>query len=270
MKFTEQHNFITQSLNVEKKLFKTTSKYQKIEVYKSKELGNILVLDDTAMLSEYDEFIYHEMLSHVPLQTHKNPKKVLIIGGGDGGLAREVLKYPDIQVDMVEIDKEVVEVCKKYFPDIADWENPRLNLLIEDGIEFVKNCREKSYDIVLVDSTDEKEQASVLFSEEFYNHVYRVLKDNGVLSLQGSSYFVALKEHKRILKRLKMFPILMPYRYEMLVYPGIVWNFILASKKYNPLKATTSKINGLRYYNKEIHQASFALPEFIKRELDEL
>jgi spermidine synthase len=270
MKFTEQHNFITQSLKVEKKLFETKSKYQKIEVYKSKELGNILALDETAMLSDYDEFIYHEMLSHVPLLTHKNPKNVLIIGGGDGGVAREVLKHPNIHVDMVEIDSEVVEVCKKYFPDMGDWKNPRLNLLIEDGIEFVKSTKDKSYDVVLVDSTDEKEQASVLFSKEFYNHVYRILKDDGVLSLQGSSYFVALDEHKRILKRLNKFPILMPYRYEMLVYPGIIWNFILASKKHHPLKAEISKIDGLKYYNKEIHYASFALPEYLKRELDGL
>ncbi|HIP59747.1 MAG TPA: polyamine aminopropyltransferase [Campylobacterales bacterium] len=269
MYFTEEHGFIKQSLKIEKKLYEIKSRYQHIEVYKSKELGNILVIDKNAMLSQYDEFIYHEMLSHVPICTHPNPKKVLIIGGGDGGTAREVLRHPTLEVDMVEIDEEVIEVCKNYFPDIGDWDNPRLNLIVGNGVEFIKNAKEKSYDIILVDSTDDKDQASGLFKPEFYTACSNVLKDDGMIAVQGSSYFVALDEHKEILKKLgKEFDIVMPYRYEMLTYPGVIWNFILASKKYHPLRDTRhNDIKNLKYYNEDIHKASFALPEYIKNVL---
>jgi len=269
MYFTEEHGFIKQSLKIEEKIYETQSKYQHIEVYKSQELGNILVIDGNAMLSQYDEFIYHEMLSHVPVCTHPNPKKVLIIGGGDGGTAREVLKHPSLEVDMVEIDEDVIEVCKNYFPDIGDWDNPRLNLIVGDGVEFIKKACDKSYDIIFVDSTDDKDQASGLFKSEFYTECCRVLKDDGMISVQGSSYFVALDEHKEVLKKLKKeFAIVMPYRYEMLTYPGVIWNFILASKVYHPLSdARISDIKNLKYYNEEMHKASFALPEYLKNVL---
>ena len=270
MYFTEEHDFIKQSLKIEEKLFETKSKYQDIEVYKSKALGNILVIDDNTMLSQKDEFIYHEMLSHVPIYTHLEPKKVLIIGGGDGGTAREVLKHPTLEVDMVEIDAKVIDICKKYFPDVGDWDNPRLNLIIADGIEFMNHATDKSYDIILIDSTDDKDQASGLFKLEFYAECYRVLKDDGLMAVQGSSYFVAMDEHKAILRKLKKeFDIVMPYRYEMLTYPGVLWNFILASKKYHPIKDMRSNnIKNLKYYNENIHKAAFVLPNYIKDALN--
>jgi spermidine synthase len=144
-----------------------------------------------------------------------------------------------------------------------------LTLTIGDGAEFIKNAKDESYDIIFVDSTDDKDQASVLFKPEFYAEANRVLKDDGIMAVQGSSYFVALKEHKEILKKLaKEFSIVMPYRYEMHTYPGVVWNFILASKKYHPLKdVRVNDIKNLKYYNEEIHKASFALPEYLKNEL---
>jgi spermidine synthase len=272
MYFEEEHGFIKQSLKVEEKIFESRSDYQNIEVYKSKELGNILVLDKNAMMSEKDEFIYHEMLSHVPICTHREPKKVLIIGGGDGGTAREVLRHPDLEVDMVEIDREVVEVSKKFFPDNGDWDNERLNLVIADGVKFIAEAEDKSYDIILVDSTDDKNQASGLFESAFYAQANRVLKDDGLIAVQGSSYFVDIEQHKSILKRMgSLFGIVMPYRYEMLTYPGVVWNFILASKKYHPtadiILQRADLIEGLNYYNSDIHRASFAVPAYIKKEL---
>jgi spermidine synthase len=268
--FKEKHAFIENALKVKEKIFETQSRYQKIEVYKTDDLGNLMVIDDTAMLSDKDESTYHEMIVHVPLSTHKNPKKVLIIGGGDGGSAREVLKYRDIEVDMVDIDKEVVTVSKEYFPTLGDWDNPRLNLFIDDGVQFVKDTKDKSYDIVLVDSTDDKDHASVLFSKKFYKDIYRILKDDGLVSIQGSSWFVDITEHKKLLKRLGIFRFVMPYRYEMLTYPGVNWNFIIGSKKYHPLK--DYKINNFKfnYYNEDIHKASFALPTYIKKELEGL
>jgi len=212
------------------------------------------------------------MLSHVPICTHREPKKVLIIGGGDGGTAREVLRHPDLEVDMVEIDKEVVEVSKKFFLNNGDWENERLNLVIADGVEFIANAEDKSYDIILVDSTDDKNQASGLYKPAFYAQANRVLKDDGLIAVQGSSYFVDIEQHKSILKRMgSLFSIVMPYRYEMLTYPGVVWNFIIASKKYHPtadiILQRADLIEGLKYYNSDIQRASFAVPTQIKKEL---
>jgi len=154
MYFEEEQGFLKQSLKIEEKLFETKSKYQTIEVYESRDLGKILVLDGNAMFSEKDEFIYHEMLAHVPICTHREPKDVLIIGGGDGGTAREVLRHTDLKVDLVEIDEEVIAVSKKYFPHMGDWENSRLNVVVESGMEFIAKAADASYDIVLVDATD--------------------------------------------------------------------------------------------------------------------
>ncbi len=273
MYFEEEHGFIKHSLLVEDKIFETESKYQTIEVYKSKDLGNILVLDGNAMMSQKDEFIYHEMLAHVPICTHKEPSKVLIIGGGDGGTAREVLRHRDIEVDLVEIDKEVIEVSKKYFLGIEEvYKNPRLNLTIGNGIDFIAKAEDKSYDIILVDSTDAKDHSTALFDALFYAQVNRVLKDDGLISVQGSSYFVDIDEHKKIVKKLgSLFGIVMPYRYEMITYPGVIWSFVLASKKYHPtadiILQRADLIDGLKYYNSDIQRASFILPTYIKKEL---
>ncbi len=272
MYFEEKQGFLKQSIKVEEKIYEIKSKYQKIEVYKSEELGNILVLDDNAMFSEKDEFIYHEMLSHVPMCTHVDPKNILIIGGGDGGVAREVLRHEGVKVDLVEIDEEVVNVCKKYFPSIGNWDNERLNLFIKNGMEFISGADDKSYDIVLVDSTDPSDLSSELFDATFYAQVNRVLKDDGLMALQGGSCWMDLQTHKKLLQTAaKPFGIAMPYRYEMYSYPGVNWNFILSSKKYHP----TADINlqradlleGNRYYTSDIHKASFVLPKYIKKEL---
>ncbi len=270
--FEEKHNFIKHGLKVKEKLCQIQSKYQKIEIYKTVGLGNLLVIDDTVMLSEKDEFIYHEMISHVPLLSHKNPKKVLVIGGGDGGTAREILKYQSIRVDMVEIDQEVIKVSKEFLPNIGDWDNPSLNLIIDDGAEFIKNCEDKMYDVVLVDSTDDKDHASPLFKKAFYKEVYRVLKDDGLVNIQGSSWFIDMHQHKSLLEKLgESFEVVMPYRYEMLSYPGVNWNFILASKKYHPLVNIREVENiKYRYYNAEIHKASFVMPEYAKKGLEGL
>ncbi len=273
MYFEEEQGFIKQSLKVEEKIFETKSKYQKIEVYKSTDLGNILVLDGNAMMSQKDEFIYHEMLAHVPICTHREPSKVLIIGGGDGGTAREVLRHSDISVDLVEIDQEVIDVSKKYFLGIDEvYKNPRLNLTIGDGVDFIANAEDKSYDIILVDSTDAKDYAQGLFSPAFYAQANRVLKDDGLIAVQGSSWFVEMDEHKEILKKMgSLFGIVMPYRYEMISYPGVNWNFILASKKYHPtadiILQRADLIEGLKYYNSDIQRASFAVPTYVKKEL---
>jgi len=276
MWFEEIHNdFFKQGIKVEEKLAEVQSKYQKIEVYRSKEFGNVLVIDGHGMLCDKDEFIYHEMMAHVAMCTHKEPKKVLVIGGGDGGVAKEVLRHPDVEVDMVEIDEEVVNISKKYFPNIGDWDNPRLNLTIGDGIEFVKTCEPKTYDIILVDSTDPEGPAEGLFNRNFYANVFRALKDDGLVVAQGESWWIDMPLHKEIMQVMgEFFKIVMPYRFEMYMYPGCNWNFILASKLYHPtadiILQRADLLDGLRYYNSDIHKASFVLPTYVKKELGDL
>jgi len=272
MYFEEEQGFLKQSLKVEKKLFETQSKYQKIEVYESAELGKMLVLDGNAMFCEKDEFIYHEMLAHVPMCTHRDPKKVLIIGGGDGGTAREVLRHEDVTVDLVEIDEEVINVSKEYFPQVGDWDNTRLNVVIESGMEYIAKAEDQSYDIVLVDATDPGSISNELFEATFYAQVNRVLKQDGLVAVQGGSYWMDLEGHKRILETVgHPFWIAMPYRYEMYSYPGTNWNFILASKKYHPtadiVLQRADLLEGVQYYTSDIQRASFTVPRNIKKAL---
>lgn len=211
MYFEEEQGFLKQSLKIEEKLFETKSQYQTIEVYESRDLGKILVLDGNAMFSEKDEFIYHEMLAHVPICTHREPKDVLIIGGGDGGTAREVLRHTDLKVDLVEIDEEVITVSKKYFPQVGDWENSRLNVVVESGMEFIAKAADASYDIVLVDATDPGSIANELFEAPFYAQVNRVLREDGLVAVQGGSWWMDLEGHKRILETVgRPFGIAMP------------------------------------------------------------
>ncbi len=276
MWFEEIHkDFFKQGIKVEKKLFETKSKYQHIEVYESKEFGKMLIIDGHGMLCEKDEFIYHEMMAHVPACTHKEPKRALVIGGGDGGVAKELLRHSQIQVDMVEIDEEVVKVSQEFFPEIGDWDNPRLNLMIHDGIEYVKNVPAATYDLVLVDSTDPEGPAEGLFDRNFYAHVFKILKDDGIVVAQGESWWIDMPLHKQIMGVIgEFFKIVMPYRFEMYMYPGCNWNFVLGSKLYHPtadmILQRADLIDGLRYYNADIHKASFILPNYVKQELGEL
>ncbi len=276
MWFEEIHkDFFKQGIKVDKKLFETKSEYQHIEVYQSEEFGKVLVIDGHGMLCDKDEFIYHEMMAHVPACTHKEPKRALVIGGGDGGVAKELLRHPGIQVDMVEIDEEVVKVSQQFFPQIGDWDNPRLNLMIDDGIEYVKNIPAATYDLVLVDSTDPEGPAEGLFDRNFYAHVFKILKDDGIVVAQGESWWIDMPLHKQIMGVVgEFFKIVMPYRFEMYMYPGCNWNFVLGSKLYHPtadmILQRADLMDGLRYYNADIHKASFVLPNYVKQELGEL
>jgi len=272
MYFEEEQGFMKQSLKVEEKIFETKSQFQNIEVYKSTDLGNILVLDGNAMFSEKDEFIYHEMLAHVPMCTHRDPKNILIIGGGDGATAREVLRHEGVKVDLVEIDEAVVNTSKKYFPNLGAWENERLNLTIESGMDFISKAADESYDVILVDVTDPSDLSSELYDATFYAQANRVLKADGLIAVQGGSYWMDLENHKKILETVgRPFGIAMPYRYEMHTYPGTNWNFILASKKYHPtadiVLQRADLLEGHNYYTCDIHRAAFTVPKYIKKEL---
>ena len=259
-----------------KVLFSDKSDYQYIDVVETKGHGRMLLNDGIVMLSEKDEFIYHEMMAHVPLFSHPRPTKVLIIGGGDGGVAREVLRHESVsQCVLVEIDKMVVDVSKKYFPKISgSFENPKLQLKIQDGLQFVKEYikeTDEKFDVVLVDSTDPFGPAKDLFSALFYKDLHYLLSDTGLLVVQAESPFFEIATQKFILQSLKsVFPLTALYNYSNTVYPGGLWSFAFASKKYHPLKdfqkeKVTKYDWNLSYYNADIHRAAFAQPEFMKQ-----
>ena len=257
-----------------KVLFSGKSDYQYIDVVETQGHGRMLLNDGIVMMSERDEFVYHEMMAHVPLFVHPHPKKVLIIGGGDGGVAREVLRHKSItHCVLVEIDQMVVDVSKKYFPNVAcSFESPKLELKIQDGVEYVKETNQK-FDVVLVDSTDPLGPAKPLFSEKFYKNVFHILEEDGLLVVQSESPFFEIPTQKFILQSLKsVFPLTALYNYSNTVYPGGLWSFAFASRKYHPIKDFQEKKARqadwkFSYYNKDIHKAAFAQPEFVKKEL---
>lgn len=259
----------------EKKLYSKQSSFQKVDIVKGSYYGTMLFNDNVAMVSTKDEFIYHDMISHVPLFLHPNPKKVLIIGGGDGGTAREVLRHSCVELcDMVEIDEAVVEACKKHLPQTsAALDNKKLNLHIKDGIKFIKTCKQ-IYDVILVDSTDPVGAASPLFNSDFYSKVFSCLSEDGIVVAQGESPFYYFDMQKKLCQIIsQFFSITGVYNYaNSTYYPGGAWSFVLGSKTLHPIKDLDSnrvKNSGLKfgYYNAELHKAAFMLPEFQKQAL---
>ncbi|MCC5919896.1 MAG: polyamine aminopropyltransferase [Cyclobacteriaceae bacterium] len=280
--FTERNNDIALSLRHSgEKLYEAQSEFQKVEVYKTNAYGNMLTLDGMVMTTEQDEYGYHEMISHVPVLSHPNPKRALVIGGGDGGTARELLKHTEIEeVVMVEIDDKVIEASKQFLPGIASaFGHPKLNLKIEDGIKYVKDSADASFDIVLVDSTDPVGPGEGLFTEEFYREVYRILTPNGIMVTQSESprfnqkVFVEIHEcYKGIYGKDNVHT----YLFYVPTYPTGMWSFSYCAKgdthpiaTYQKERATTfMKNEKLQYYNEEVHRSAFALPNFVKNLLN--
>lgn len=268
--YTEKHTKNSGiTIKVNDCLFKARSKYQDIAILDSPEYGKILILDGLVMLTERDEFTYHEMISHVPLLSHPNPKKVLIIGGGDGGTVRETLKHSCVsQIDLVEIDEMVVEKCKEYFPTVSSgFSSSRVSIHIADGIEFVRNCHTK-YDIIIIDSSDPIGPGEGLFNLDFYQNIYCLLSNNGIMSAQTESPYIdkmvipIYKNLNKVFSRCSMYLAHIP------TYPSGCWSFALCSKQSKILEHIDieryKKLEPVpKYYNPEIHQASFCLPNFI-------
>ncbi len=248
------------------------SKFQRIDIFESSELGKIFALDGVTMLNERWEFTYHEMIAHVPMFSHENPKDVLVIGGGDGGTVREVLKHPSVErVDLVEIDPDVVEICKKYLPSTASKLNDaKVSIYNEDGKNFVMR-KHLEYDVIIVDSTDPyKGAGKSLFTENFYAACRDALKENGVFSAEAENPVYDGKEMERCFEEMKKaFPIVRPYKAFVPMYPSGFWVFAYASKNVEPTiknESRTNQINGtLFYYNPEIHSSAFVLPTFLKK-----
>ncbi|WP_422443789.1 polyamine aminopropyltransferase [Thermoanaerobacterium sp. DL9XJH110] len=254
------------SFRVKEVLSSQKTPYQNLAVLETEELGRVLTLDDVVQLTTKDEFIYHEMMAHVPLFTHGAPKRVLVIGGGDGGTIREVLKHPVKEAHLVEIDEQVIEASKKFFPSVScGFADPRARIFCEDGIEFVK--KHGGYDVIIIDSTDPLGPAVGLFSREFYQNVYDALNEDGIMVAQTESPFFYPDFIKRVHKDISsIFPYTRIYTAVIPTYPGAFWTFTMGSKAVDPLVKEVDGIPdiGTRYYSNQIHKSCFVLPPFLK------
>lgn len=278
--FSELHTKgVKLSIAVDKQLYSGQSEFQRIDVFSSPEFGRFLTLDGYMMLTEKDEFIYHEMITHVPMAVHPSVKKVLVIGAGDGGVIRELTRYSEIeQIDMVEIDEEVVKVCREYLPQTAGkLDEERVHIYYEDGLKFVRD-KEGEYDLIIVDSTDPFGPGEGLFTKEFYGNCYKALREDGIMVNQHESPFyeedrnACQRAHKRIVES---FPISRVYQAHIPTYPSGHWLFGFASKKYHPVKDLDEKRwNDLgittKYYTTNLHQGAFALPAYVEQLLEEV
>ncbi len=274
--FTEFHNKSIGLTIKPRNVYSISTKYQKLTFFETEDFGKVLVLDDLVQLTERDEFIYHEMITHVAVNTFRRKiEKVLIIGGGDGGTAREILKYDFIkEVHLVEIDNEVIEIAKKHMPFTASsFKDKRLKVFIEDGRKFVRYTKNK-YDLIIVDCSDPIGPSKVLFEKDFYQDSYKILKEDGIFVTQSESPFYSLDIIKNIIKNLKtFFPIVKLYTANIPTYPAGYWSFTIASKVYDPLNTQVEEIidkikdKKLKYYNEQMHFSSFALPNYVKEAL---
>lgn len=276
--YTENHTKnVKFSIRVDKQLYSASSDFQRIDVFESPEFGRFLTLDGFMMLTEKDEFIYHEMITHVPMAVHPSVKKVLIIGAGDGGVLRELTRYKTLeQIDLVEIDGMVIDVCKEFLPQTACcFDDERVNVYLQDGLKFVRRC-ENEYDLIIVDSTDPFGPGEGLFTKEFYGNCYKALKDDGIMVNQHESAFykndatAMQRAHKRIVES---FSISRVYQAHIPTYPSGHWLFGFASKKYHPVKdLRADEWNALglqtKYYNTNLHMGSFYLPNYVEELLE--
>lgn len=273
--FSEPHTpDVKLSIRVDRQLYNGESKFQRIDVFESPELGRFLVLDGYIMLTEKDEFIYHEMIVHVPMAVHPNVRRVLVIGAGDGGAVRELAKYPEIEhIDLVEIDELVIQVCREFLPRTAcRLDEERVHIHYEDGLRFVRG-KEDEYDLIIVDSTDPFGPGEGLFTKEFYGNCYKALKEDGIMVNQHESPFyeadatACMRAHKRIVET---FPISRVYQAHIPTYPSGHWLFGFASKKYHPVhdldrERWMNRELDTRYYTTKLHEGAFCLPAYVEK-----
>jgi spermidine synthase len=264
----------TIGLKIKEKLYTGKSKFQKIEFMDTDSFGRMLVLDGVVQATVRDEFIYHEMIAHVPLCAHPDPRQVLIIGGGDGGVVREVIKHPNIaKVTLVEIDSKVIELCKKYLPETAQaLDDPKVEVRCEDGAKFIAD-KTAVYDVVIVDSSDPVGPSTVLFAEEFYRCLSNSLKKDGMLIRQSGSSFLLQEPLKQVYQTIhKVFQYTTLYTAAIPTYIGGFFTFVYASQSIAPTRFDSSLIaeryarmsGKTGYYNPAMHQASFALPNYLE------
>jgi len=264
------------TLDVKKYLYSECSDFQQIDIFETSEWGRVLALDGMVMLSEGDEFVYHEMMVHPALSIHPNPQNILIIGGGDGGTAREVLRHDAVQnIDVVEIDPLVVKLCREYFPQVHRFDDARVNLQHVDGAVFLQEST-TAYDVIIIDGSDPVGSAKVLFSDDFFDACRQHLTYDGIFICQSESPWV--EKYRPVIADMYqslsgLYSFVHPYLCAIPLYPTGLWSMMMASQTINPLsEASLDSVetrfgdieSELNYFNPEIYRASFALPGFVK------
>ncbi|MEM9487592.1 MAG: polyamine aminopropyltransferase [Myxococcota bacterium] len=260
-------------VRVSRTLFDGQSDFQRVEVVDTPAYGRVLIIDGIFMTSERDEYLYHEMISHPALVTAPSVKRVLIIGGGDGGPAREVLRHDGVaEVVMVEIDEVVVAACKEHMPALGAWADPRLEVRIGDGIAYVKEAEVEPFDVVLLDGTDPVGPGKGLFNSDFFRGVKRVLAPGGVFAMQSESPFQMREVFLEIQHTLSdIFAVVAPYFGSVPLYSAGPWSWTYASDSADPTAINSARVtaveDGCQYYNRDIHRAAFVLPSGLRRVL---
>ena len=276
--FSENHTpDVKLSLRLDRHLYSVQSDYQQIDVFESREFGRVLALDGNIMLTERDEFIYDEMMAHVPMAVHPGIRNVLVIGAGDGGVIKELTRYDRIEsIDLVEMDPLVLDVCRKYLPGNAcRLDDARVHIYTGNGLKFIRRCENK-YDLIVVDSTDPFGPSEGLFTKEFYGNCFTALRENGILTNQHESTYydsytsMVSRTHRRMRS---VFPVAMVYQAHIPTYPSGHWLFGFASKNLHPVydfKPEAWEQLGLetKYYNTQLHTGCFALPNTVREVLE--
>jgi len=276
------------SIQIEERLFDARSDYQHVQVFKSKPYGNVLVLDDVTQLTDLDECAYQEMIAHLPLMAHPNPKKVLVIGGGDGGVIREVCKHKSVEsVEICEIDKVVIEAGKRFFPNVAAaWDDARVKLIVQDASKYIKG-KTAEYDVIIADTSDPEGPAGVLFESEFYRDMFNALKPGGIACNQAESFWLNLDLISNLVVNSSKIFETVEYAFTQIpTYPSGMIGFLLSGKADNekrseesekkqrvgdkkttsvPAREDAAVEDSCRYYSKEIHSASFVLPKYVTK-----
>lgn len=272
--FTEQQTKDMRiSVRVKQILHREETPFQSLAVLDTDQFGRMLVLDNIIQTNIKDEFVYHEMITHVALNTHAAPKKVLVIGGGDGGAVREIIKHRSVEKAVhCEIDGAVIEASRRFLPEIScALDDPRVEIIVDDGIKHVKENK-NTYDVIMVDSTDPIGPAVGLFSVEFYRDIFASLKDDGIFVAQTESPFFNRDLIPGLYRDIAgIFPVTRLYLAVVPTYPGGLWTFTMGSKKYDPLNVNISEIPQMdtRYYSPAIHQTCLVLPPFVKELLEQ-
>lgn len=269
MKSIEFREFHTPASGIffraKRRLLCERTRFQKIEVYDTASHGRVLLLDGLVQTTDKDEFFYHEMLVHPALMSHPRPRDVLIIGGGDGGALREVLRYRVKRAVLVEIDGRVIETCRKYFPGLAaSFGDKRAAVEVDDGNRFIQETNRR-FDVILVDSSDPVGPSAVLHRKAFYRGLKRCLRPGGIIAAQAGAPLIHLEHLRRKRRFLKeLFSFALYYLGPVPTYPGGLWCYVFLSDRVNPLQTRLRRPpNSLKYYNRDVHRAAFALPEFL-------
>lgn len=257
------------SLKSEGTLRVEDTRFQHLAVVETNQYGRMLLLDGMVMTTESDEFVYHEMITQIALNSHPHPEKVLIIGGGDGGALREVVNHPAVKEGyLVEIDDRVIQASRDFLPTLnSSFDHSKAHVLVEDGLKFIKE-HAGFFDVILIDSSEPVGPGQELFEAPFYQDVYQALKDDGMMVAQTESPFVNQEIIRKSFRGIaSVFPIAKLYMASIPTYPSGLWTFTAGSKEYDPEIPVSSSIAGLntRYYNANVHQGCFKLPTFVAR-----